>query len=192
MDKKDKLRMAKGRISTMEKMNDKPIMITVNEQGNQMVVLPQIIFKGKQRIDWKAVEQYVLQYVGELVTIAESEDIVYIGNDFPDEFTSSVYTRALKGHQAKAKANAAQGILELLEIATDKRWSKNYKKKHNKDAEKGWYRYNTRFALPIADNDGKIVRMNIYISTIIIRHAQDGKLYLYDIQDIRKETSNPL
>jgi len=175
-----------------KRTHDKQIMITMDEDGNRIVVIPQIIFKEKQRIDWKQVEQYLLKYAGDLVTVTDSADIVYIGSDFPDEFTSSVYTRSLKGHHAKAKANAAQGILELLKIATDKRWSKNHKKKHNKDAEKGWYRYNTRFALPISDNDGKIVRMNIYIATTIIRHAQDGKLYLYDIQDIRKETSNPL
>lgn len=117
--------------------------------------------------------------------VAESADIVYIGSDFPDEFAGSVNTRNLKGHWAKA--NAVQGILELMEIATDKRWSKNYKEKHNKDAKKGWYRYNTKFALPISDNNGSIVRMNIYTATIIIRHADDEKLYLYDIVNIKKK-----
>ena len=27
---------------------------------------------------------------------------------------------------------------------------------------------------------------------LIVRYASDGKLYLYDIQNIKKETSNPL
>ena len=42
---------------------------------------------------------------------------VYIGNDLPSEYTGSKYTYKLKGTVAKAKANAAQGIPELLETA---------------------------------------------------------------------------
>ena len=29
--------------------------------------------------------------------------------------------------------------------------------------------------------------MNVYSAVIIVRHASDDKLYLYDIQNIRKE-----
>lgn len=32
---------------------------------------------------------------------------------------------------------------------------------------------------------------NIFHASMLIRHDADGKMYLYDIIDIKKETSNP-
>ena len=68
------------------------------------------------------------KYVGELIEIAETRDIIYIGNKFPDEYGGSSYTRKTKGARAKAKANAAQGIREMVEIATDKVYRENHRK----------------------------------------------------------------
>ena len=48
---------------------------------------------------------------------------------------------ALKGAVEKAKANAAQGIPELIRVATNRKFSENTKKKHIKDAKYGGYRY---------------------------------------------------
>ena len=42
----------------------------------------------------------------------------------------SNYTHILKGANAKAKANAAQGLPELIEIAAGKKFTENYKEKH--------------------------------------------------------------
>lgn len=44
---------------------------------------------NKQNIDWKEVEKYLECYVGELVEITESKDIIYIGSKFPDEYSGS-------------------------------------------------------------------------------------------------------
>ena len=44
----------------------------------------------------------------------------------------------------KAKANAAQAIPEMLEIATSKTYEDNKKNKHSRQAKNGWYRYDTR------------------------------------------------
>ena len=41
--------------------------------------------------------------------------MIYIGKDLPDEYSRSKDTSRLKGGFAKAKANAAQGIPELIE-----------------------------------------------------------------------------
>ena len=68
----------------------------------------------------------------------------------------------------------------------------NHKDKHNSKAKYGWYRYDTRFAVPKYDNDGELAGYNIFKGRLVIRHAQDGKLYLYDILRIKKETSEPL
>lgn len=99
-----------------------------------------------------------------------------------------MYTKTLKGTNAKAKANAAQGIPQMIEIATNKKHEINRKVKHNRDAKHGWYRYDTRFALPVFDEQGEIERFNVFKACILIRHANDGKKYLYDILEIKKET----
>lgn len=150
-----------------------------------------IRFKGRQNIDWSEVEKYLKQYVGEFVEIAESKEVAYIGSDLPDEYTGSNYTATLKGALAKAKANAAQGIPEIVEIAENKRFRENLAKKHDKNAKFGWYRYDSRFALPIFDEYGEVLRYNVFHAELVIRHAEDEKMYLYDIINIKKETSTP-
>ena len=166
--------------------------IIQDANGNRIVVIKDIRFKGRQNIDWHEVEQYLKQYVGEFIEIAESKDIIYIGNDFPDEYTGSNYTAKLKGALAKAKANAAQGIPEMVENAKNKRFRDNLAEKHDKNARFGWYRYDSRFAIPVLDDDGRVLRYNVFHAELVIRHAEDKKLYLYDIMNIKKETSTPL
>lgn len=104
------------------------ISVIKDVNGNKIVVVNDIKFKGRQNIEWDEVESYLKQYVGEFVRIAESNEIVYIGSDLPDEYTGSNYTAKLKGALAKAKANAAQGIPELIEIAANKRFKDNLAK----------------------------------------------------------------
>ena len=83
-------------------------------------------------------------------------------------------------------------IREMIEIATNKTFAENYAQKHNTDAKFGWYRYDTRFAIPVYDDAGELVRYNVFKARILVRHAKDGKLYLYDILRTKKETSKPL
>ena len=91
---------------------------------------------------------------------------------------------------AKANANAAQGLPELIETASGVRFTLNTKPKHNKDAKHGWYRYESRFALPVFGDNGEVTRYNVFHVAMILRHAEDGKKYLYDIMNIKKETSS--
>lgn len=166
--------------------------IIKDEMGHNIVVLPDIIFKNKQNIDWSAVEDYLRKYIGQIVTIAETKDVVYIGGDFPDEYKGSIYTKGLKGANAKAKANAAQAIKELLEIATEKCFRENHKEKHLVDAGNGWFYYATRFALPVYENSVKTDIYNVYSARLLINCNKFGKMYLYDLIDIKKEASTPL
>ena len=39
--------------------------IALDENGNKVVVLPDIIFSNKQNIDWNEVEKYLERFVGE-------------------------------------------------------------------------------------------------------------------------------
>lgn len=168
---------------------DRNVNIITDIDGTKIVLIHDIVFKGKRHVDWKDVEQYLRQYVGEFYTIADTEETVYIGSDLPDEYVHSNYTKKLMGASAKAKANAAQGLPEMIEIATGKQFEENRKDKHGKDAKYGWYRYESRFALPVYDDNGKVERYNIFHALMLMRHAKDGKVYLYDIMEIKKETS---
>ena len=95
--------------------------------GRKTVFIHDIIFKGKKSVNWDDVEKYLKQYVGDIYTIDDSNDTVYIGTDLPDEYTHSNYTHILRGANAKAKANAAQGLPELIEIAAGKKYTENHK-----------------------------------------------------------------
>jgi lipopolysaccharide export LptBFGC system permease protein LptF len=169
---------------------DRNVNIITDLNGNKIAVINDIVFKGKRNVDWSDVEQYLRQYVGEFYQIADTKDVVYIGSDLPDEYANSNYTHRLKGASAKAKANAAQGLPEMIEIASGKQFEENRKEKHNKDAQYGWYRYESRFALPVFSKEGEVERYNVFHVLMLMRHAKDEKLYLYDIMEIKKETSN--
>lgn len=80
----------------------------------------------------------------------------------------------------------------MIETAIEKRFKDNLKEKHSFNAKYGWYRYNTRFALPVYDEEQKLEQFNIFQAVLLIRHAHDGKWYLYDVVNIKKETSKPL
>jgi hypothetical protein len=182
----------KNAIQEIVKMNNRNVNIITDMNEQKIVVIQDICFKGKRKIDWKNVEKYLKQYVGEFYEIIDKNDMVYIGTDLPDEYCGSKDTARLKGTLAKAKANAAQGLPELLEIAINKRYKENLAEKHQIDAKYGWYRYDSRFALPVYMDDGNIDRYNIFRVEVLIRCDADQRMYLYDIVNIKKETSTPL
>ncbi len=169
------------------------VNVIADLDGSSIVLINDIRFKGKKKEDWKEVEEYLKEYVGKYYEITETSEKIFIDTDLPDEYTRSESRLALKGMAAKAKANAAQGIPELIQIATNKMHSENTKKKHEKDAKFGWYRYQVKFALPVYDDrNGELIRYNIFSARMIVRHDENGKKYLYDLLAIKKETSSPL
>ena len=165
------------------------VSIIHDAEGNKIVLINDIIFKGKRSVEWADVEKYLRQYVGEFYQIADTKDIIYIGTDLPDEYAGSNYTKHIKGTVAKAKANAVQAIPEMIEIATTKVYEENKKNKHSRHAKNGWYRYDTRFALPVYQENGELDRYNVFSARLLIRHASSGKMYLYDVLEIKKEMS---
>ena len=126
------------------------------------------------------------KYLGEIIENKRTKEKIEIGTKFADEYTGSKYSEHIRGARAKVKANATQGIRELVESAANKIHSENKKSKHKKDAKGGWNYYMVRFALPVYDNNRKTEEYNVYMGT------QDGKLYLYDLVEIKKEASTPL
>ena len=168
------------------------VSVIQDVDGNNIVVINDIRFKGKRSVDWKDVREYLKEYVGEFYTIASTGDAIYIGSDLPKEYSGSKYTNSIKGTNAKAKANAATGIPEMIEIAVGKHFRENHEDKHKRDAKNGWYRYDSRFALPVYDDKCELERYNVFHASMLVRHSNDGKLYLYDVIDIKKETSNSI
>lgn len=125
----------------------------------------------------------IAEDIGNFYPIIESGQKVYIGKDLPSEFTQSKYTRWLMRNRKKllnVKNQTSQEIGEIIEIATNRRWEKNLKDKHNKDAKYGFYKYSTRFVISHKSN------REAYEATLVIRNDADGHKYLYDITDIKK------
>lgn len=163
------------------------VFIITDAEGKKVVVVNDLRFKRSKRVDWNTVEEYLKEYIGECTEILDTNEMIYIGSDFPDEYSHSKDTKVLRGPNEYAKSNASVAIKELIQIATNKAFSENHKDKHNSKAKYGWYRYDTRFAIPKYDNTGELVGYNIFKGRLVIRHAQDGKLYLYDILRIKKK-----
>lgn len=166
------------------------IEIIKDADGKSLVVVNDIRFKRRRNINWKGVEAYLKEYIGKCYEILETSEKVYIGGDFPNEFSHSKDTKSLKGANAKAKANASQALEGLIQIASNKSYAEDYKKKHKNKAKHGWYRYDSRFALPVYAEEGEVERYNIFSVRLLVRHDKDG--YLYDILRTKKETSKPL
>ena len=174
-----------------EKSTDK-IHIITDPDGKKIVLINDIRFKSRRSIDQDEIEQILKKYVGEYYEIVETAEKVYIGSDFPDEYAHSKYTKTVKGANEKAKANAITAIGELIQIAANKAEFPDYNKKHGNRAKNGWYRYDTRFGIPVYSESGEIDRYNIFRARMLVRCDDRNRKYLYDIVQIKKETSTPL
>lgn len=176
-------------------INSRNISIIQDEEGKPIVLINDKKFRGLTKEDWKTIEQYLMKYIGAFYEISACSEKIYIDKDFPDEYANSQSRIALKGARKKAKAEAAQGIPELIKIAIPQEpiWEENKETKHQENAQNGWYRYYVRFGLPVYnENTGSLERYNIFSATMLVRHAADGNKYLYDLTTIKKETSSPL
>lgn len=78
------------------------------------------------------------------------------------EFCHSDDTINLKGSNEKAKANIAPVVGKLIQIANNKVQYSDYGNRHKTKAKHGWYRYDTRFGIPVYDERGELIRYNIF------------------------------
>lgn len=140
--------------------------------------------------DFNAAEAYLKTLVDAdhpFSTILADAQPVYVGKDLPGEYKSSEYTKTMKPALRKIKMQAATNLDEMLLLAENGEWKENVKTKHSKDAQNGWYRYDTRFAVPILDAKKAIDHYAVYGGTLLIRNDADGKSYLYDLLDVEKK-----
>ena len=66
--------------------------IVANSKGKKVVEIDMVVFSSKRRINWAGVEEYLKRYVGQRYPIDETEDLIYIDSDFPDEYISLFVT----------------------------------------------------------------------------------------------------
>lgn len=85
------------------------------------VQLENIIFTGRQKIQWDEVEKYLRIFFGKAYVVEEYGDVLHINALFADEYSKSQYTRRLRGSLAKVKANIVQILSQLIENATNRR-----------------------------------------------------------------------
>ena len=80
------------------------VKVVRDEQGNAIVIIPDIIFWNKQDIDWDAVKEYLKKYLGEIIENKQTKEKIEIGTKFVDEYTGSKYSEHIRGARAKAEA----------------------------------------------------------------------------------------
>ncbi len=165
--------------------------IIIESDGKKVVIIDVIRFQSRRGIDWKQIEEYLQKYIGKSFVITEASEKIYIGSDFPDEFSHSKDTKELKGGNIKAKANIISVIDKLIQNATNKKEFPDYNNKHGSKAQYGWYQYETYFGIPVYDGKGTLERYNIFGAKMLVRRDKSRKLYLYDFVRIKKETSKP-
>ena len=55
------------------------VKVVRDEQGNAIVIIPDIIFWNKQDIDWDAVKEYLKKYLGEIIENKQTKEKIEIG-----------------------------------------------------------------------------------------------------------------
>ncbi len=167
------------------------VSIITDAEGRMIAIVNDLLFKSRRSIDWDFIEERLKVYIGQHYEIMETSEKIYIGSDFPDEFTHSKDKIRLKGGNEKAKANIADAVPKLIEIATEKKEAPDHGNKHGHDAEYGWYRYTTYFGIPVYNESGNVEKYNIYSIKMLVRRDLNGKLYLYDFIKTKKEDVQP-
>ena len=76
-----------GREIKGERHMDKSVNIITDLDGSKIAIINDVRFQSRRRIDWKQVEEYLKEYIGTYFEIAETSEKIYIGSDFPVEFS---------------------------------------------------------------------------------------------------------
>lgn len=166
---------------------DPDIRYSIREIGGK--VIP-VLDTQKDTRHYSVAEAYLKTLVDTehpFATILMDAQPVYIGKDLPGEYRSSEYTKSMEAKLRLVKMQAATNLDEMLLLAENGEWRENIKEKHKVDAKNGWYRYSTQFAVPVLDMKKSVDHYTVYSGTLLIRNDADGKSYLYDLLDIKKE-----
>lgn len=151
-----------------------------------MIEIEKLYFTNKNRLDWKDVEVEIKNISGSVFNNEKISKEFNIDNKAIDELTHSRYNMKLKGKLRLIKANLLMYLEEIIKDMDNERWKEDIDAKHKNIAKNGWYRYDIHFNYPVRDEQGNYIDKQKYKATVVVRSAEDNKLYLYDIVDIKK------
>ncbi len=63
-------------------IENRNVNVINDAEGNKIVLINDIRFKGKRKIDWEDVKNYLKGYVGDYYEIEKSADIIYNGKKY--------------------------------------------------------------------------------------------------------------
>ena len=151
-----------------------------------MIEIEKLYFTNKNRLDWKDVEVEIKNISGSVFNNEKISKEFNIDNKAIDELTHSRYNMKLKGKLRLIKANLLMYLEEIIKDMDNERWKEDIDTKHKNIAKNRWYRYDIHFNYPVRDEQGNYIDKQKYKATVVLRSAEDNKLYLYDNVDIKK------
>ena len=169
--------------SNRSNLNETKFSIVYNNDGSfNRVKINQNIFEnnGGKSIS-KTIHDYIKEHIGDIYTIIESGQKVYLGKDLPGEYAYSKSTQSLPISNKLAKGIAGYDLQEIIENVANRKWEKSKHSSHNKDAKYGFYKYDTTFSFDYNGSE------KIYTGVVLIRNDANGKKYLYDILNIKPQ-----
>lgn len=151
-----------------------------------MIDIEKLYFTNKNKLNWKDVENRIQSISGLICMNEKFSKEFNVDNKAIDELTHSRYNMKLKGKLRLIKANLLMYLEEIIKDMENERWKEDIGAKHKNIAKNGWYRYDIHFNYPVRDEQGNYIDKQKYKATVVVRSAEDNKLYLYDIIDIKK------
>ena len=158
--------------------------IRTDENGEKVVVIDRRLVKDAKRDAKKFIRSELKNHIGEYYDLIATSERIYLGSDLPGEYVYSENSK--KNRYSKEKLWASDNLDELIEIAGLGSHKPNQKTKHATDAKYGWYKHPVRFDVPIMGVGGNTIGHNEFKAALLIRHAADGKKYLYDMIKVEK------
>lgn len=81
-------RMLAYYVQMLYKEQKKDNKIIMDPDGRKIVLVNEIRFKGKRKINWKEVKEYLTRYIGNCYEIESAAEKIYIGNEFQKNLQS--------------------------------------------------------------------------------------------------------
>lgn len=153
--------------------------------GRDYILIEEPAFSGRTNVTQEQIREYLKDNIGDYYTIIESGQKVMITKQTTKEYAFSGNTRSIKRNNIDAyagKANAASGIDEIVEIASNRR----HEKPNHKNAARakyGAYRYDTVFAVKVND------AYKAFDAELIILNYENGNKELYDLVITKEDTA---
>ncbi len=129
----------------------------------------------------QTIKEYLENHIGDVYTIIESGQKVYLGEDLPGEYAYSKSAQSLPTTKKLAKGRAVTNLKEIVENSTNRKWEPYKHESHKVNAKYGFYKYDTTFSF---NHNGQ---EKVYTGTVLIRNDANEKKYLYDILNLKPQ-----